>query len=208
MTKCLVAFLIVWSLGCSAPHEINHDITPPELINYVPLPPFRILPDSRSLKLKFMMCVREDGTVDQVRMLQSSGDQDWDSLAERTIMQWRYAPPLRDGVPTDVWVNQRILIQFDDPIMMSFVHLSTPSKDEADSLYSLLTKGYDFETLARGIAGTTTNQRGGSVGTIDIRTCAPRIRDALKELHEGEFTHPLRSGDSYVIYKRIKKVVS
>ena len=208
MTKSLVAFLLVWFLGCSTPHEISHDISPPELTSYVPLPPFRILPDNRPLKLRIMMCVREDGSVEHVRFLQSSGDKDWDSLAERTIMQWRYAPPLRDGVPTDVWVNQQIVVQFDDPILMSLMQISSPSKGVADSLYSLLVQGASFENLALESAGALMAPRGGYLGTIDIRTCAPRVRDALKLLHEGGYTHPLRVGDSYVIYKRIKKAVS
>jgi TonB family protein len=208
MTKRLVALLLFWVLGCGTPYEISHDIAPPELINYVPLPPFRILPDNRPLKLRVMMCVREDGSVEQVRFVQASGDPSWDSLAAQRIKEWRYAPPLRNGVPTDVWVSQQIVVQFGDPILMSLLYLSAPDKRAADSLYALLSGGRDFETLVREYAGSARDHLGGSLGAVDVRTLAPRVRDALKQIREGEFTQPLRSGDRYVIYKRLKKVVS
>ena len=208
MIKYLIAFLLAGLLGCGPSSEISRDIEPPELISYVPLPPFHVVPGNRALRLRITMCVREDGTVEHARFVQSSGDPDWDSLAVRTITQWRYAPPLRNGVPTDVWVNQQIVVQFDEPILMSLLQLSSPNKSQADSLYALLQNGADFETLVKEFAGAFPNQRGGFLGTVDIRTCAPRIREALKELHEGDITRPLRSGDNYVIYKRLKKVVS
>ncbi len=123
------------------------------------------------------------------------------------MKQWRYAPPLRNGVPTDVWVHQQIVVQFDDPILMSLSHLSAYSQSQADSLYALLVRGTEFETLVQQFAATS-HERGGFLGTVDIRTYAPRIREALKDLREGEFTRPLRMGDKYEIYKRVKKVVS
>jgi parvulin-like peptidyl-prolyl isomerase len=52
------------------------------------------------------------------------------------------------------------------------------------------------------------NDRGGFLGTVDIRTYVPRVRESLRYLHEGEYTGPIRVGDKYVIYKRVKKVVS
>jgi TonB family protein len=154
------------------------------------------------------MCVREDGSVEQVRFVQSSGDPSWDSLAAQRIKEWRYAPPVRNGVPTDVWVSQQIVVQFGDPILMSLLYLSAPDKRTADSLYALLSGGRDFETLVREYAGSARDHLGGSLGAVDVRTFAPRVRDALKQIREGEFTQPLRSGDGYVIYKRLKKVVS
>jgi len=206
--RYFVAFLLAGLLGCSTAYEISRDIEPPELVSYVPLPPFNGAPGSNAVKLKVLLCVKEDGTVEHARLLHSSGDPLWDSLAEQSILHWRYAPPVRNGEPIAVWVNQQIVVQFDDPILMALMQLSTPSKSVADSLYSLLEKGADFETLVRGFAGASPGQRGGFLGTVDVRTYAPRVRDALKELHEGEFTHPLRTGGNFVIYKRLKRVMS
>jgi TonB family protein len=208
MSRYVIAFLLVFLPGCGPSYEISHDIEPPELIGYVPLPSFHTLPGNRALKLKILVCVREDGTVEHARLVQSSGDASWDTLAEQSILQWRYAPPLRNGVPTAVWVNQQVVVQFDEPVMVSLVQLSTPSKSQADSLYALLLNGVEFERLVREFAGTSPGQRGGSLGTVDIRLFAPRVREALKELQEGEYTHPLRSGDGYVIYKRLRYVAS
>jgi TonB family protein len=205
--RYLVALLLVGLIGCSTPYEIARDIEPPELISYAPLPPFHPLPLNRVLKLRVLVCVREDGSVEHARLVTSSGDVSWDSLAEQSIMQWRYAPPLRNGVPTDVWVHQQIVVQFDDPILVPLSQLCAYNQSQADSLYSLLINGVDFETLVRQFAGGVL-ERGGFLGTVDIRTFAPRVREALKSLHEGEFTHPLRVGNKFVMFKRVKKMVS
>lgn len=204
--KYLAAFLLVGLIGCGTPYEIARDIEPPELITYAPLPPFHPLPSNHILKLKVVLCVKEDGTVEHARLASSSGDASWDSLAEQSIKQWRYAPPMRNGVPTAVWVHQQVVVQFDDPILMPLSHLSAFSQSQADSLYDLLTRGVDFETLVQHYAAAS-RERGGFLGTVDIRTYAPRIREALKDLHQGEFTRPLRLGDKFEIFKRVKKVV-
>jgi TonB family protein len=205
--KYLAAFFLVGLLGCGTPYEVARDIEPPELISYAPLPPLPSVPSNRMMRLKVILCVREDGTVDQARLLTPSGDPSWDTLAERSILLWRYAPPMRNGVPTDVWIHQQIVVQFDDPILMSLSRLSAFSQSQADSLYALLEKGTDFDTLVR-LFGAGSDERSGFFGTVDIRTFSPRVREALRDLHEGEFTHPIRTGNSYVIYKRLKKVVS
>lgn len=205
--KYLVAFFLVGLIGCSTPYEVTHDIEPPELISYAPLPMVQSLPANRVLKLKVLICVKEDGTVEHARLVSSSGDASWDSLAERSIKQWRYAPPMRNGTPTDVWVHQTIVVQFDDPILMSLSSLSAYNQSQADSLYALLKRGTDFEALVQQFAAGS-HERGGSLGMVDIRTYAPRVREALRDLREGEYTNPIRVGDKYVIYKRVKKVVS
>jgi TonB family protein len=204
----LAAFALLLVLaGCGTPYQVSHDIEPPDLIAYAPLPPFSSVPPIGVLKLKLLICVREDGTVDQARLLNSSGDAEWDSLAEHSILLWRYAPPLRNGVPTDVWIHQQIVVQFEDPIFMSLSRLSASSRSQADSLYDLLVKGADFDTLVRDFAAAAMG-RNGYVGRVDIRTFVPRVVEALRKLHEGEFTRPLRDGDSFVIYKRLAKEVS
>ena len=194
-------------IGCGTSYEVARDIEPPELLSYVPLPSFQSLPSSHMLKLKVVLCVKEDGSVEHARLVSSSGDLAWDSLAEESVNRWRYASPMRNGVPTAVWVHQQIVVQFDDPILMSLSHLSAFSQSQADSLYSLLMNGVEFETLVEQFA-MASRERGGFLGSVDIRTYAPRIREALKDLREGQFTHPLRLGDKYEIYKRVKKVVS
>jgi len=205
--KYLAAFLLGGLLGCGTPYEVARDIEPPELLSYAPLPPFAPLSSNRVLKLKVLICVKEDGTVEHARLVSSSGDASWDTLAERSIRQWRYAPPRRNGAPTDVWIRQTIVVKFDEPIPMSLWHLSAYSQAQADSLYALLIRGMDFEILVQQFAGGL-NDRGGFLGTVDIRTYVPRVRESLRDLHEGEYTGPIRVGDKYVIYKRVKKVLS
>ena len=205
--RYLVAFLLLACVGCGSSYEVARDIEAPELIGYAPLPEFHSLPANRILRLKLLLCVKEDGTVEHARLLTSSGDPAWDTLAEQSVLKWRYAPPMRNGVPTDVWVHQQVVVQFEDPILMSLAQISAYNQAQADSLYALLEKGTDFYLLINESGGNA-QPHGGFLGTIDIRTFAPRIREALRGLHEGEYTHPLRAGDTYVIYKRLKKVVS
>ncbi len=208
MTRYLLALVLLVALGCGPSYEIATDIEPPELISYTPLPPFHPLPDNRVLKLSVLLCVKEDGTVEHARMLSSSGDAAWDSLVEKSVLTWRYAPPMRNGVPTDVWVHQQIVVQFEEPILMSLSRISASSQSQADSLYTLLERGADFDALASQFSVRMPEGQSGFLGTVDIRTFAPRVREALANLHEGSYTHPLRSGNSYVIYKRLKNVTS
>jgi hypothetical protein len=116
-----------------------------------------------------------------------------DSLAMQSMKQWRYAPFRRDGVPVDLWFRQLVVVQIQEPIVMTIGELTSSSLHEADSLYVLLEKGTGLDSLFRR-----------SIGTCDIVKHPQNVRDKLRGLGTGEYTSPLRRGEAYVIYKRFK----
>lgn len=204
MTRFLVSLLLAGLLGCSAPYEIDRGIEPPVLLSYAPLPPYPTPSLYRPLKLKVMICVTKDGTVGHARLLTSSGNAHWDSLAEQSIKQWQYAPPRRNGEPADVWVQQRVTVQFDGPTFMSLAELAVTSPSLADSLYSLLQRGEVFEDLARRYSESPSRDDGGGLGSVNIQMYPSRIWESLRRLNVGGITRPLHSGSKLVIFKRLK----
>ena len=181
--------------GCVGTQEVAVPTERVELISMTPLPPIAQGSYHAGMRLNVLMHILPDGTVEDVRMLGSSGDVGWDSLALQNIRRWRYAPFQRDGVPTDVWFRQQIVIKIQEPVVMTIGELVSPTLREADSLHALLEKGMDLDSLFRR-----------AIGTFDIAKYPKNIRDVLKRLDPGEYTSPLRRGEEYVIYKRYEKI--
>jgi TonB family protein len=146
------------------------------------------------MRFNVLIHILPDGTIEDVRMLGSSGDVGWDSLALQNIRRWRYAPFHRDGVPVDVWFRQQVVIKIQEPTVMTIGELLSSTLHGADSLHALLEKGIDLDSLFRR-----------AIGTFDIAKYPKNVRDAMKGLDPGEYTSPLRRGDEYVIYKRFKE---
>ena len=192
--KHIIILLWVLSLifsACAIPRQAELPATQLELVNMTPLPPIKSPAFAGGMKLNVLLHVLQDGTVENVKMLGSSGDADWDSLALQSMRQWRYATPRRDGLPVDAWFRQLVVVQIQEPIEMTIGELATSSLHEADSLHVLLQKHTDLDTLFRH-----------PFGTVNILTYPQQVREKLKRLKEEEFTAPLRVGEEYVIYKR------
>lgn len=182
--------------GCAGTQEVAAPAERVELISMTPLPPIAQGSYHAGMRLNVLIHIQPDGTVEDVRMLGSSGDVGWDSLALQNIRRWRYAPFHRDGVPVDVWFRQQVVIKIQEPVVMTIGELVSSTLHEADSLHALLEKGIDLDSLLRR-----------AIGTFDIAKYPEKIRDVLKRLDPGEYTSPLRRGDEYVIYKRFEKGV-
>jgi TonB family protein len=190
--------------GCSAVQQTDIPVQPPELVKSAPLPPIVSLVPERGMKFDVKILVLKDGTVGNVKLLESSGDTDWDSLALQSIMNWQFIPARREGMPVELWVRQPLLVQLRDPIIRTLAGLVSETQAEADSLYLLLEHGMNFDTLIRQ-AVQVSGERIGSPGSVDITVYARHLRDKLVRLREGEVSRPLRIGDKFIIYKRLKK---
>jgi TonB family protein len=193
ITVVSVVFLIL--AGCGGSQQMAVPTERLELINMTPLPPVSSIAYATGMKkLNLLIHVLQDGTVESLRMLGSSGDGEWDSLALQAMKQWRYAPPRRDGVPIDLWFRELVVVQIQEPIVMTIGELASASVERADSLYALLGKGTDLDSLFKQ-----------AIGTFDIMKYPPAVREKLRRLSQGECTGPFRVGDRYVIYKRFRK---
>lgn len=189
-----ISITLLLLAGCGVTQEVATPTERVELVSMTPLPPITLGSYQTGMRLNVLIHILPDGTVEDARMLRSSGDVAWDSLAVRSMRQWRYAPYRRDGVPVDVWFRQQVVLKIQEPIIRTIGELVTSSPYEADSLYALLEKGADLDSLFRR-----------PIGTFDIARYPKNVRDALSRLDPGEYTSPLRRGGEYVIYKRFEQ---
>lgn len=199
-----VLFLTILLAGCSAIPQTETPIEPPELVKSARLPPILSVVPGEGMRFNVKILVLKDGTVGDVKLLESSGDAEWDSLALHSIMKWQFVPARADGRPMDVWVRQPLVVQLRDPIIRVLAGLVSATEHEADSLYSLVEHGMDFDSLLRQ-AVQVSGERGRALGAVDISVYAPPLRDELLRLREGEVSRPLRFGDGFILYKRLKK---
>lgn len=203
--KHTLVLLLLLMAGCTAGHELSSSVEAPELVSLVPLPPYHGLSFQQSIKLDLMICVGKDGIVRDVRCLNSSNSPDWDTLAMRSVKGWRFTPPRRNGEPTDLWIRQSVTVEFQEPIMMSLGEVSSGSQQYADSVFQVLVRGTEFNDLASQQQFVFPDVRVSVLGTVDITQYPPRVREALTKLRVGECTHPVKVGDRYFVYKRLKK---
>jgi TonB family protein len=202
--KYVIAFLLMMLVGCTASRQTDVPFEQPELISTAPLPPLASVSSAGGLNLRVLLHVMEDGTVADAKLLESSEDPGWDSLALQSMKQWRYTPPRRNGTPFNIWVRQLVVVQLQEPIVMTLGELVCSNRQKADSLYSLIENGADFDGLVKQTPGASSNEGGGSRGAVDIAVYPRHVRDQLKKLREDQVTRPLRVGLNYVIYKRFK----
>ena len=195
-TITVMSVTLLLLTGCGGTQQLTTPVERLELISMTSLPPITSKAYPTGMRLNVLIHVLQDGTVENVRMLGSSGDGEWDSLALQSMKQWRYAPLRHNGVPADVWFRQLVVVQLQEPIVMTIGELRSASLHEADSLYALLEKGTDLDLLFKH-----------AMGTFDIAKYPQNVREKVRSLSEGENTSPLRLGDTYVIYKRFRKGV-
>lgn len=202
--KRSILVLFAFLAGCTASQQVDLSTEPPELIHVAPLPARPSYFIDRGLRIEVLMHVMMDGTVGYAELHGSSGDPGWDSLAVQAIKKWRFVAARRNGMPIDLWIRQQITVQFEEPIRLVLAQIVCNNRQQADSLYSLLDKGADFDSLVGHLGGSPSGARGEVLGTVDITTYPPHVRDVLRKLSRGETTLPMRLGNTYVIYKRLK----
>ena len=205
LMKRMISILLVLFAGCSTIPQADLATDQPELISSVPLPSYPASVPTQGLRMNTLMHIMKDGTVGNVRILGSSGDAEWDSMAAQSMKQWRYSTPRQSGTPVDLWMRQLVIVQIQQPIMRILGALVSSSKREADSLYALLEGGTKFETLAKheGVESSAVN--GKYLGSVDISSYPRPVREELRKLREDEVSRPVRIGEKYIIYKRFKQ---
>jgi len=176
----------------------------PALLRIAPLPPLTSVSSMGGVQLTVLFHILSDGSVGDARILGSSGDSQWDSLASQSMKKWRFAEPERNHVAKGVWVRQLVVVQVQtqEPVMMILGELVCSSLREADSLYALIQEGTEFDSLAGLAMGTPSGGQGGISEAVDIMMYPRRIREELLDLNTNEVTRPVKVGRKYVIYKR------
>ncbi|MEX1121431.1 MAG: TonB family protein [Balneolales bacterium] len=197
----LIFMFLLWS--CSSSEQVVNQGPHPELIELSSLP---ALPEEQSpgkkTRLSVYFFVLNDGTVNEVRMINSSGYADWDEEAIRKMRQWRFAEFDNNNSTDGRWVPQNISVVYQKQVNMSLGELISNTKAEADSLYTLLQSGVPYQNLAEELWESGSGSHGSYLGIIGLDRYPENVRANLVDLQENQYTHPIRVGNRYVIYKR------
>ncbi|OQX87986.1 hypothetical protein B6D60_02820 [candidate division KSB1 bacterium 4484_87] len=88
-------------------------------------------------------------------------------------------------------------------------HLFVKTKEQADSLLSLLQKGYSFQQLSRNLfRDTTLAKSGGDLGYFSFGDMDENFEDAAYKLRVGEISRPVKTRWGYHIIRVEDKVAS
>ncbi len=73
-----------------------------------------------------------------------SGDPSWDSLAQLSLLEWKYSPAIYNGNPIKLLVRRNIKVIFVEPKIFSLAEILFADYLKADSVYNMLMDGDDF----------------------------------------------------------------
>jgi hypothetical protein len=205
MKKIIFIFSLFLITGCSIfqPEEAN--VIQPKLLKQESLP--SITANIYSDKFEFFceILVNEKGDVETAKLLTKSGDPLWDSLATLSLLKWKFTPATINGTPVKLLIRRKVKVVFENPTVIPLAEIQFKNYQEADSAYKALLKGADFTTLVLKYSISSSKQKNGMLGDVDIKHYSQDISFALDKLNEGEFTKPLSYGDRYIIFKRLKQ---
>jgi protein TonB len=68
---------------------------------------------AKRLRIVFIFVVNRDGTVEGIRLTESSGNRELDNAAIEALKGWRFSPALRRGHTVRQWVQQSFFFKID-----------------------------------------------------------------------------------------------
>ena len=199
----LILSLIIFS-ACSSTKETT-SISPPELLYQHPLPVFPRLLTTSQLRIALKIFIETDGTVHDVEFMNSSGSADWDSTAVSAIRKWKYSPAKYEGKPISIWLRQTAIVKFSDPQNILLAEIILNNLEEADSAFALLEEGVDFFEVVRKYSKADSRSNNGSLGIVNIQIFPEQIKNIILRLDQGDYTAPVKYGEQFAIYKRLKE---
>lgn len=87
------------------------------------------------------------------------------------------------------------------PEVLKVSHILVPSREEAESIYTRLMRGEDFEQTARSRSVDPTAQRGGDIGYFPRGQLMPEFEAGFAGLEVGEISEPVKTKLGYHIIK-------
>jgi TonB family protein len=80
---------------------------------------YRVTPKLSEKKVKAMttprvvllLVVNTDGSVGDVRVMRSSGEEDFDQIMIEAIREWRFSPAILKGRKVRCWVEQMVSVK-------------------------------------------------------------------------------------------------
>ncbi|HCY76911.1 MAG TPA: hypothetical protein DHV28_13400 [Ignavibacteriales bacterium] len=204
MKKIILFCLFFITSGCSVFQPEETSIIQPTLLKQAELPPLRQSIEGNWFEFYCEMQINANGDVERAKILNGTGDEIWDSLAVLSLMDWKYSPAIYDGHPIKLLIRRKIRVVFVEPNVIPLAEIELQNYELADSVYNALLSGTDFTSLVKKYSISTSRSLQGYLGYVNIQHYSDNISTALSKLEEGEFTKPLKYGDYYVIFKRLR----
>jgi parvulin-like peptidyl-prolyl isomerase len=204
MNKTILLFYLLLVSGCSIFQPEESVIIQPKLLQQSPLPAINQSIYKDKFEFNCTLLINEKGEVEKAKLLKGSGDAIWDSLAELSLITWKFSPATINGNPTKVMVHKKFIVVFEQPYEISLAEIQFDNLALADSAYNALLIGADFTNLVMKYSISSSRSTYGYLGKVNIKLYSKEIRDILGRLADGEFTEPLNYGENYVIFKRVE----
>lgn len=205
MKKIIFVCLFLIISGCKVFQPEESDFIPPSLIKQSELPPLQLLYFLDSYEFTCEMRVSCCGDVEDAKILTTSGDAEWDSLARLSLLKWKYSPAIYQGRPVELTIKRRVKVVIEKPQLYSLAEIEVQNYSKADSVYKALLAGADFTRLCINCSCSKSKERNGMLGRVNINYFNENIKTQIAALSEGEFTKPIAYGEHYIIYKRLKQ---
>jgi TonB family protein len=204
MKAAIIFFCIGILIGCSSTKLTERTTSLPILLEQTELPP---VPESiyrPSFRIMIKMQIDENGRVLQARLIEGSGESDWDSLAVQSIRKWKFDPAQFENRPVRMWIVQSARVQIADPHYLSLAEIICDTYDQAITVVAKLQEGKDFGELAALYSTDSSKNQKGIIGKMDIHLLPQKINRVLKNLDIGEYTQPMEYGKRFAIFKRME----
>lgn len=197
ITAIILVSALVFShalVGCTAQRETTEPIKTTEL------PVYEGEEKTDQLEFSVMFLLSEDGNVEDLQMISSSGDARWDSAAVDSLKKWRFPPP---SDPKEKWVRRTVRVEIIPSETLNLGELVFQDKNDADLIYSRLRAGASFETMVRDTQQGNTIALEGRIRTgVETVEYPVEISKMLVQLDEGRFSRPIQVNDKFIIFKR------
>ncbi len=203
--KILFSYTLIFLLtACTLFRSTETNNAEPKLIKQAPLPEIPELIGKLNFQFYCEMIIDESGNVEKARLLASSGDRQWDSLTVLSLYDWKFSPAYINEKPVKATIRRKVNVLFVDAKSITLSEIICKNKSDADSVYNRLIRGENFEQLARIYSISNSKNTGGYLGAVDIQHYTNDIRNILSKLKVNQFTKPLKYGDAFAIFKRLK----
>jgi len=175
----------------------------PKLIKQESFPPLPTALSRYRNDFDLKLLIGKDGSVLRAELLTTSGDLRWDSLALGRVYLWKFTPAIYKNAPVQIWTSIRASVRPQQPLYMGLAEIACGSSALADSLYTALQNGADFEMLATEFSVVRSHEHDGYLGQVDIHSYPSEVQEVLANLSVDEVAHPVKLDESYVIFKRV-----
>jgi parvulin-like peptidyl-prolyl isomerase len=204
MKKTNILICLVFLSGCSFFQHEESTITQPKLLQQSPLPTINQSIYKDKFEFDCNLLINEKGEVETAKLLNGSGDVIWDSLATLSLLTWKFSPAILNGNPTKVMVRRKFIVVYEQPKELALAEIQFDNRALADSAYKALLNGADFTGLVMKYSISSSRDKYGYLGKVNVKLYSKGISEILSKLADEEFTKPLKYGENYIIFKRLK----